>query len=76
MRGVYSDNQEDWDVMSKKDVGEILDQVMMRYERASQLFWSGDSESADKELSELRDVLDDVYDRPEEEVKKETSDGG
>lgn len=59
--------------MSKKDVEKILVQVKLRYYKASALFLAGELEKADEKISELRYVLDDIYDRQEEEVKKETS---
>jgi len=55
--------------MGADDVVGILGQVRIRYETARQFFLVADYDAVDKELSELRDVLDDCYDRPEEDVK-------
>lgn len=54
--------------MSGKNVVLILDQVRMRLDVAEIAYDEGDFEKTDKELSELRDVLDDIYDRPEEGI--------
>lgn len=57
--------------MSAEKLEEILEQVNLRYNKARQHLGRGRPEEADKELSDLRDLLDDIYDRPEEQIKAE-----
>jgi hypothetical protein len=52
--------------MEHGEAAQILRQVKMRYEAAEQALWISDYEAVDKQLSKLRDVLDDIYDRPAE----------
>lgn len=59
--------------MSGKNVGLIIEQVAKRLTVAKVAYEAGEYDNEDKEISELRDVLDDIYDRPEEEVETEPS---
>ena len=62
--------------MKDESVAQILGQVKLRYDRANRAFEASDYNEADLQLSELRDVLDDVYDRPDEDVEAGISGGG
>lgn len=55
--------------MKAIEVSKVLGQVKIRFEKAEVLFWDGEYDEADAQLAELRDVLDDIYDRPDEDVK-------
>jgi len=54
--------------MARADVEEVLNQVSISYGWAKTQFNKGDIDGCDKTLAELRDLLDDIYDRPVEEV--------
>jgi len=54
--------------MNAREVEQVIRQVKLRLIEAEVCFTLGQYDSADKELLELRDVLDDIYDRPEENV--------
>lgn len=62
--------------MSKESVRQILYQVKMRMETAEKTYEAGEYENVDEQLANLRDLLDDIYDRPEEDVEVEVSAGG
>lgn len=53
--------------MAKEDVEQALQQVCMRYGRAKACYEEGRLEETDKELEKLRDVLDGICERKEEE---------
>lgn len=59
--------------MSAKNVEFIINQVKWKLEAAKMFYQAEMYEQADRELSLLRDVLDDIYDRPEEDVTEESS---
>jgi len=62
--------------MRKEDSGEILNQVRIRLRLAEKAEVEGDIEGMDKELAELRDLLDDFYDRPDEKIIEPDSAAG
>lgn len=56
--------------MTEQDIRRVLGQVKLFYEKAEEMFNEGQYDGADEQISVLRDLLDDIYDRPEEEVTK------
>lgn len=56
--------------MSKGSVSLILDLVKWRLENAVKTYELGEYENVDEQLANLRDLLDDIYDRPDEDVTK------
>lgn len=59
--------------MDENDVVGILGQVKIRSDKAWRFFMEGFYNSADRQLSELRELLVDFYDRQEEKVDVEPS---
>lgn len=68
MRGVRPDNQTGGNVMNDKEILQILCKAQSRMTEAWQMYMVDDLDGADKEISELRDVLDDICDRQEEGI--------
>ena len=62
--------------MSRKKVGLIIEQVKGRLHDIERAYELGAHEMADEQMSLLRDVLDEIYGRPEEDVKEGLSGGG
>ncbi len=55
--------------MRRKEIEQVISQVKGRLMEAEQHFTLEKYHAADKVLSELRDVLDDIYDRPDKNVE-------
>lgn len=55
--------------MSLEDVEQMLEQVKLRFDAATEAYKNGDEAKAEAELVALRDVLDDCYNRTTEERK-------
>lgn len=56
--------------MSDKEVLKILSKVQSRVFTAWKFYLVDAFDCVEKELLELRDVLDDIYDRPEEDINE------
>ena len=52
--------------MNQKEIEPVMDQVVKRFGRIWHAFFEKRYDETDREISELRDVLDDIYDREDE----------
>lgn len=57
--------------MKREEIEPIMDQVVHRFGKIWTAYFEKKYDDTDREISELRDVLDDIYDRPEEKIVKQ-----
>jgi len=62
--------------MSRRNLELIIDNVQMRLNDIKRFYELGSLDMAYKHLSVLRDMLDDIHDRPEEDIQEGVNGGG
>lgn len=54
--------------MGWSEMAEVLQQIKVKYDCAKTFLINNQIDKADEEVASLSDLLDDIYDRPEEKA--------